>query len=470
MTKLPSLGVNLWKFQKNYLADNNRFIGVCWARGNGKSRITALKIALDVFDAEAQQGSRNWLIVSATSAQAQEALRLAEGWSRVIFGMAVALKIITEEVEYRTEDGLARYTRFRLRLGKNSQVIALSASPEAIRGYSSSVFWDEAAFFADSEKMWAALQHVTRGKYKMIVASTPQGGSENKYHQIMHNKAIVRGKPLWSHHWADIHRAIADGRVYDLESEKAASDPFSWRSEMLLQFLDSAATWFSQELIASCEDSRASAIGHGYQRGKCFIGNDIGLRGDKWAAVVIEATPGFGQHYEEVNGQKICYYSGELMMRELVVLDRSTFAEHDRQIARLFAKYDVTRLCSDQGGMGERSVEEYYRLYGSRAEGVLFNVENKGHMATLALELMTEGRVLLPEDRPDIGLDLRKIQRVVSAGGAVRFNAQRDSNGHADIAWAYMLALNAAALPYQEIAYEDGGVRDSWTEMESFTY
>jgi phage FluMu gp28-like protein len=288
----------------------------------------------------------------------------------------------------------------------------------------------------------------------MIIASTPCGGSENVFHRIMHDRSIVRGKPLWSHHWADIHRAIADGRVYDLESERAAADPFSFKSEMLLEWCDSPNTWFSSELIAACEDARASTLGHGYQRGRCYIGNDLAIRGDKWCAWVLEASDDFALHtVDRPNGQKASYYTGELITREVVVLDRSTFAEHDRQIARLMHKYNVIRLCIDQGGMGERSTEEYQNLYGSRVEGILFNVENKGSMAMLGLEMMTDRRVLLPQDHPEIGQDFRKLQRVVSAGGAVRFNAQRDSAGHADLCWSFLMALNAATIPAVKVEY-----------------
>jgi phage FluMu gp28-like protein len=451
-TTLPSLGVNFWQFQKDYLKDDSRFIAVCWARGCGKSKITALKIALGIFDNEANGKRSDWLIVSASAPQAQEALRLVEAWSKVIYQTAVALNIIEEEVEVRTEEGLIRYTRYRLRLGRSSQVIALSASPSAVRGYTSNCFLDELAFFPQGQEFFNAAQHTTRGRLKLIVASTPIGGSENIFRKIMHNTAVVRGKPLWSHHWADIHRAIADGRVYDLESERAAADPFSFKSEMLLEWSDSPNTWFSSELIAACEDARASAVGHGYNRGRCFIGNDVGLRHDKWCAFVLEATEDFGIHYEErANGQKISYYTGELITREVVVLDRSSFAEHDRQIARLFAKYNVIRMAIDRTGMGERSTEEYQNLYGSKVEGVNFTTDTKGNMATLGLELMTERRVLLPQDHPEIGADFRKLQRVVSAGGNVRFQAARDNSGHGDVVWAFLLACNAAITPVVEI-------------------
>jgi phage FluMu gp28-like protein len=153
------------------------------------------------------------------------------------------------------------------------------------------------------------------------------------------------------------------------------------------------------------------------------------------------------------NGQKASYYTGELITREIVVLNRANFEEHDRQTARLMHKYNVERLCMDQTGMGERSTEEYIRLYGSKVEGVLFNVNNKNDMAVLGLELLTDRRVLLPQDYPALPLDFRKLQRVVSAGGAVRFQSARDSSGHSDIAMAFLLACNAAITPTTKVEY-----------------
>jgi phage FluMu gp28-like protein len=296
MNKLPSLGVKFWDFQKEFLRDDSRFIAVCYARGNGKSMMTALKIVLDVFDNEAANKRSDWLIVSASAPQAQQALRLVESWAKVVYQTAAALNIIEEEVEFRTEDNLERYTRYRLRLGRSSQVIALSASSNAVRGYTSNCFLDELAFIPQGQEFFNAAQHTTRGRLKMIVASTPCGGSENVFHRIMHDRSIVRGKPLWSHHWADIHRAIADGRVYDLEAERSAADPYSFRSEMLLEWSDSPNTWFPAELLAACEDPKASHLGHGYNRGRCFIGQDIGLRSDRWVSYVLEASEDFGLH------------------------------------------------------------------------------------------------------------------------------------------------------------------------------
>lgn len=465
------LGIRFWQFQLDYLKDCGRFVAIMWARGCGKSKITALKIVLDSFQNEIDLKPSDWLIVSATAPQAREALSHVATWAQLIYKIAVKIEIVEVDVELKTESGRERYTRFEVRLGKSTKIMALSASPTAIRGYTSNVWLDELCFFERDAEIFNAAQHCTRGRLKIIVSSTPLGGAERQFHKIMYNTAIVRGQKLWSTHTCDIHRAIAEGRVYDLESERAAADPFSWRQEMLLEWLDGAATYFSQELIASCEDSRASKLGHNYGRGRCFIGNDIGLRSDRWVAYVLECSDDFAVVYEDrPNGQKVSYYVGELITREIVMLDRSSFAEHDRQIARLMLKYDVMRLCIDQTSIGERSTEEYQRLYGNIIEGVIFSVDVKGDLARLGLELMTERRVLLPQDCPEVGLDFRKLQRVVSAGGAVRFQSARDAAGHSDICMAFLLACNAAVTPVQEIAYDDGGLKQSWEELGSFVY
>lgn len=449
--QLPKLA-NLWKFQKDLLRDKGRFVVAMWCRGAGKSMMTALKICLDVFDNEAAGKPSNWLIVSASADQAKEALRLVEAWARTIYAIAAEVKIIETEVEFKTPNGLERYTRYELRLGNGTRVMAVSASPQAIRGYTCNIWWDEACFFREDHDMWQSLQHCTRGRLKIIVTSTPVGGDEKKFHQIIHDETIVRGEPLWSKHICDIYKAVFEGRSYDLEMEKAAADPDAWAQEMELQWIDSKSTWFSAALLTACEDTRACTLGHGYEGGKCYLGNDIGLRGDKWAAWVLEDV------------------SGTYVTREVVVLDKSTFEDHDREISKLFSKYNIVRMAIDQGGMGERSTEQYRKLYGSRVEGVLFNVENKGAMAVLGKELMEDRRLLLPAREPDIRRDLRKLQKVVSTAGAVRFNATRDSEGHSDRCWALLLACNAAITPVSPIEYESSGFRDSYYEMTEFAY
>jgi phage FluMu gp28-like protein len=431
-----------------------------WCRGGGKSKLTALKIVLDAFQADIDKKPSDWLIVSATSGQAKEALTHVAGWAQLFYAIAAKIEIIETEIEFRTEDGKERYTLYEIRLGKNIRIKALSASPSAIRGYTANIWWDEACFFQNDHDMWAALQHCTRGYLKMFVTSTPIGGPERKFHQIVHDKTEIDGMLLWSHHVCDIYRAVAEGRPYDIATQKAlAKDPYRFAQEMLLHWLDGEQTWFKQELIAACEDSRASSIGHGYTpHSRCFIGNDVGLRGDRWVAWTLETTEDFGLHIiDRPDGQKESYYTGELITREVVVLGRSTFAEHDREMARLFKKYSPIRMCIDSGGMGEKPTEDYQRLYGLRVEGVLFNVDNKGAMAMLGLEMMTDRRVLLPSDHPEIGMDFRKLQRSVSAAGNVRFVAERDSSGHADMCWAFLLALNAACMPTTQIKIVSSG-------------
>jgi phage FluMu gp28-like protein len=425
-----SQGLGLWKFQKKFVEDPSRFIAAMWARGNGKSSMAGLKIVLDVLGNEAKGTPSNWIIVSANREQAKEALERVAEWAKFIYAIATDLEIIPEECELKTKEGKERYTRYVLRLGEHTEIMAMSASPRAVRGYTANGWWDEACFFDEDHAMWKAIQHCTRGRLKIIVTSTPEGGDEKKFHQIMHDETIVRGKPLWSKHYCDILQAIADGRPYDLEMEQAAADADDWAQEMMLEWIDNKSTWFNITLLKSCEDARASSVGHGYEGGKCYLGNDIGLRGDKWVAWVLEDV------------------SGTFVTREVVVLDKSKFKDHDREIAKLFEKYNIVRMCIDQGGMGERSTEHYQDLYGgSRVEGLLFNVENKGAMAVLGRDLLDDRLLLLPSNQPEITRDLRRLQKITSVAGSVRFNAARDKHGHADRCWAMLMACNAAWTP-----------------------
>jgi phage FluMu gp28-like protein len=205
----------------------------------------------------------------------------------------------------------------------------------------------------------------------------------------------------------------------------------------------------SYELIASRESSICSLDSSAYRGGDVYIGNDVGLRGDLWVAWAMEDV---GTHFNTI---------------EIATLRRSTFAEHDEIIARMFDRYKVRRLCVDQTGMGERTVEEYQRRYGSRVEGVLFTLANKQALAMLGKSCFEDGRISVPIDSA-VRDDLHKLKKVTSVTGSIRFDADRDSKGHADRAWACFLACNAAVTPHSPIEYESGDDRDSVFELADF--
>jgi phage FluMu gp28-like protein len=110
--------------------------------------------------------------------------------------------------------------------------------------------------------------------------------------------------------------------------------------------------------------------------------------------------------------------------------------------------------------MGERTVEEYQRRWGSRVEGVLFTAANKTELATLGKQRFEDRQVLIPIDR-GIRQDLHKLRKLTTETGSVRFDADRDSQGHADRTWALFLALWAGHYPCPEFDWH------SWGEMVS---
>jgi phage FluMu gp28-like protein len=443
--------IPFWDFQRELIVDPARMILVDWARGNGKSFCIAGKIVLDSFGNEAVGKPSDWLIVSATREQAKEALEKCQDFARAVYAIAEHLEIIEEEGT--TPDGKERYTRFLLRLGNRTKVMAISASPKAVRGYTSNIWWDEAAFFDDDQEMYESLKHCTRGKLKMLISSTPWGGADRRFYELLHDETIINGQPLWSKHICDIYQAVAGGRPYDIEMERASSKPDKWAREMELQWIDDATSWFSSVLLDKSEDDRASVDGSGYRGGNAYLGNDIGLRGDKWVAWILEDQ------------------AGEMITVEVVGLDRSNFKDHDAVIDRLFRQYKIRRMCIDQGGMGERSTEHYQQLYGStRVEGVIFNVNNKGAMAVLTKELMEERRLLLPKNQSAIRADLRTLKKTVSASGNVRFAAERTAGGHADYYSALSLAANAAITPYVPIEFKAHGREQREEELAGWQF
>jgi phage FluMu gp28-like protein len=417
----------LHPYQVRWMKDQARFKIGMFARQTGKTFTTTLEIVDDCVAADLAGGRARWVILSRGERQALEAMNEGIKPHLKAYGMVADL------LEYDLKLDDATYRAAEIALPNGSRITALPANPDTARGFSANVFLDEFAFHKDSRAIWGALFPViSKPGLRLRITSTPNGRG-NKFYELWNSN-----EGTWSRHRVDIEQAVADGLPRDLvELRQAAGDEDLWRQEYLLEFLDEASAWLSYDVITGCEDDAAGRP-EAYQGGPVFIGNDIARRSDLWVAWVLELV------------------GDVLWTREIVTLKNASFAAQDAEIARLMGRYNVQRLVMDQTGMGEKPVEDMKAAHGrGRVIGLHLAGAVRMNVASTAKMKFEDRKLRIPSGDNVLRADLHKIKKVNSETGMPRLVADRDSAGHADRAWAGMMAI-AAADPF--ITKSDDGM------------
>lgn len=147
----------------------------------------------------------------------------------------------------------ATYKTHEVHFPGGSRVVALSASPDAARGFGGNILFDEFAFHNDSRRLWGAAYPVAaRGKHKIRVISTPNGKG-NKFYELMTGKDNT-----WSKHIIDIYEAVRQGLDVDIdELRKGLADEDAWAQEFELAWLDAASAWLDYDMISEVEHPEA---------------------------------------------------------------------------------------------------------------------------------------------------------------------------------------------------------------------
>ncbi len=442
--------VPLLPYQQKCFLDQSRFIVIMWARGCRKTFTLTLKIVDDCFVQEAMGNRTTWVILSRGERQAKEALEEVKRHCRAY---RMAASEIAESV-FVSEDGQRRYKQFEVIFPLGSRIIALPANPDTARGYTANVLLDEFCILAKDREIWRALFPVLRGRFKLLVSSTPLGGKTRKFYELITSK-----DDAWSRHIVDIYQAVAQGLPFDIETEKAAmNDPDGWFQEFELGWLDDAGPWLDWDLINSAEDPDAGKP-ELYQGGPCFLGNDIARRGNLWVTWVFEQV------------------GDVLWTREICELHNKKFAEHDAELDRIMHQYRIVRGCLDQTGMGEKPVEDARRRYGeTRIEGINFSAATKTDMARVGKERFQDRKIRIPQGNRLLRADLHSLKRLVTPSGNFRFDVEADDSGdkrsHADRAWAGFLGTYAANNPSAPIEFQPlptlADVDSGWSSDFSF--
>lgn len=424
-----SSALTLLKTQQDWIADRSRLgIFLCTRQG-GKTYSTALKRVDRAFESLAQGKSTQTVILSRSERQSRIAMKQVVKFCKS-YGATLDL------IESRWKDSHDRdtdYLSLEIRLPNDSSILALPANPDTARGNSAHLWLDEFAIHQDSYEIWGAVYGlITRG-YELDITSTPQGLT-NKFAEIWHSNATRQdGSPLWGKHKMDIYEAVEQGLVLadGIAGLKAGLDDDEyWEQEYECKFLDGAHAWLSLQLIHGAEHDRAGDPEQ-YQGGPIYIGIDIGLRRDLFVIWV----------WEMVGDVFWC--------REIITMQRVTFDDHDQALEEVMQRYPgkVVRVCVDQTGMGEKVVFDWQKKYGPRVEGVTFTLQSKQHLAILGKKAFEEMKVRIPAGDRNLINDLHKLKRIVTPAGNARFDADRDSNGHADRTWACFLGIYAADRP-----------------------
>ncbi|MBR9841201.1 MAG: terminase [Rhodobacteraceae bacterium] len=428
--------VTFLPYQKRWLNDASRFkIGMFTRRG-GKTFGACGEIADDCFQAEIAGRKTRWTILSRSEATAKEAMEdalkpIVRGFFAAYNRLATIRPPEFEEGEFYAPELDATYKTHEVRFPGGSRITALSASPDAARGFGGNLLLDEFAFHRDSRRIWGSAYPVaSRGGHKIRVISTPNGKA-NKFFELMTADGNV-----WSRHHVDIYEAVQQGLEVDIDELRAGmADEDAWAQEFELQWLDAASSWLDYDLIASCEEMLAGDPAR-YTGKPVYVGVDIAARNDLFVIWVLEDL-----------GER-------LVTREVIAVKRISFAEQDAHLASVFDRYNVIRVAIDQTGMGEKPVEDATRRYGSsRIDGVLFTASRKLELATVMKERMQDRTLIIPGGDPVLRADLHAIRSRVGPTGIRRLVAEGDTDGHADRFWALALAAGAAEAAPTEYAY-----------------
>ncbi|MFQ5412750.1 MAG: hypothetical protein ACE5EC_10655, partial [Phycisphaerae bacterium] len=278
---------------------------------------------------------------------------------------------------------------------------------------------------------------------ELDVASTPHG-RKNMFYRLGNN-------PRFVHEILPLDKAMAQGFHIDISDTRAAVDDEQiWREEFGCEFLDEATSFMTYELIRSCQDERmrTDVAWDRLRRVEAdiYVGVDLGRTRDVTAIWIWE------RRIVVVGSSKAAQFT----TLGVEILRNVPFSEQESALSRILGQPGVRRLCLDATGMGGHLSENLIREHGNhRVEGLHFTTGLKIQLAGELKVQAERGALRIPVDEA-ITRDWHSISRLVTAGGYVRFDADRSSGSHADRFWAAALGIHAAGTPLGKVESMSG--------------
>jgi phage FluMu gp28-like protein len=436
------------------LMEKTRQIGISWST------------AFSADERAAAQGARfdEW-VSSRDDIQARLFIEDCKLWAGVMNRAAKDLGEVVLDAE-------KRISAYVLQFASGRRIHSMSSNPDAQAGKRGSRVLDEFALHRDQRKLWSiAYPGITWGG--SLEAVSTHRGSHSFFNQLVREARHGGNPKRISLHRVTLQDALDQGFLFKLQQalpvdaeqqdmdeaayfdfvKRGAADEESFDQEYMCIPADDDSKFLEYGLITACEYLGGEIWRRGLEgpfTGRLFAGVDIGRKKDLTVLWVVEQLGDV-------------FYT-----RHVEVMEKMRKSAQEKILWPWFAICD--RVCIDATGLGIGWADDAQDQFGEeRIEAVNFSGPVKEALAYPLRGAMEDRKLRIPDD-PKIRADLRKVQKVTTAAGNIRFVAEATPDGHADRFWAAALALHAGSNPAAPIEYQSSGPRTTTLDALGFIH
>jgi phage FluMu gp28-like protein len=442
-------------YQEAWLRDTNRLKVAEKSRRIGWTYVQAYEDVRDAAKAKEHGGMDVWF-TSADISAAREYIGYCEQWARLL---QIAATTINESVI----DKDANLKVLTIDFSSGFRITALSSNPKNFRSKGGKVVIDEFAFHEHGEDLWRAAAPSILWGYPMRVFSS-HNGKNTLFYRLIEEAKQDGGR--WNAHRVTIFDAIKDGLVGRIlnKPDDVATD--TEIAEFLRETRDIVGDdeTFEQEFNCNPQDDKSAYIGYGLIYG-CEdkgVPSPVSISGDDVNSIPIND---YNPHHPIPETDNPLYVGvdigrsrdltvvwlleqvGDVLWTRFVLeLSAMKFRHQAKHLAVFLSR--ATRACIDETGLGKQLAEDARDDHGAKVEPINFTSAIKQDLA-VRLKRNFEDRVLRNPASEQVRKDINKIKKTTTAAGNVRFEGERDKDGHADRFWALALATHATNIvPY----------------------
>ena len=309
--------------------------------------------------------------------------------------------------------------RDEIQLPNGSRLLSLPCKSSSARSYTCDrLYLDEVAHYQNSDDVFQAvvpsLTRSDRPRYLTLV-STPLGkggkffdiwDTDNDYHK----------------HRIDIYEAIKGGCPINVaKCRTLAGDDLSFRQEYCCEFVDESTSFFPYDLIKQCWDVDLEDCGspERFRTKTIYAGYDPAKVVDSGVFTVVERT------------------ANKVVLRHIKEWLGVPYSEQLRYIEAYCRGANITKLVTDQTGVGQKIQEDLQRSLGARAEGVTFTAPLKEKMITDLRVLFQDKNISIPYNLTLVN-QLHSLARTVTESGTIRY--KHEEGKHDDYVWSLAMA------------------------------